>query len=140
VETRIRGCAWSRQGSERVCVGVCLEEHSARHGGTVSTSTLPLLGGGLGGGLVAGDAEAEAGPEAGGDAARIADREALLSKEAVVSVSGTALGGRIYLIVPRVRVQSDASPEQSERKTDNQPAILGIDRIVHVPTELGRTG
>lgn len=85
---------------------------------------------------MANEAHAEAGDEAGVDAIWILHCDALLLVKAVVAIAKVALGRGVHFVVPRVRVQGDASPEKRERESNDQPAILWVNRVIHIPTEL----
>mgnify|MGYP007021856706 CR=1 FL=1 len=105
----------------------------ARSGNAVGAEGRELAG------LVLRKAHAESATDAGVDAVRVGDGEACLGVEAVVAVAEVALGGGIDVVRPGVGVEGDASPNERRGESNNQPLVLGINRIVRIPAELYST-
>ena len=113
---------------------------SAWEGSAVAAYSRPLLRDLLGTGLVASDAHAVRRGGARSDATWVGQSDARLPCETVVTIAKIALRRGVHLIVPRVSIQSDTSPQESEGETNDQPAIFGVDRIVHIPAILSFDG
>lgn len=84
-----------------------------------------------------GEAEAHTTESAVGESAGVGGQsEALLAEGAVETLSKAALSSRVGLFVPGIGVEGDAGPQEGDRETDDEPAVLGVDGILRIPAEL----
>lgn len=109
---------------------------STRESGTVAASSSPEFRSRLGSGGVLSEAHAEAGECAIRQSACVGKGQASLAGHTVVSLSFSARSSGVGLLIPSIGVEGDAGPEQSHGQTDDQPTVLGINRVLRVPAEL----